>query len=460
MKRISFSFFLLTALSFSAAHAAPIDKISGSLFFEAQFPFKPEELSDNLLISRARLDFKGSWSQKFFYKIRLERPSSTINDFSKAVIPSAVISYTVFEDTLKLNVGRDAPGYSQAGTESQSYIERSLGVLEDSIGKKIGANISGVYDQTYGYSLGLWSTTARASIIDYSYSKIAIDSDEVPLDDTFIDQVTYNGNTPQVSFDQESVRFALGGRVNAVLLNRGLFSYGVGAGLQSLDVIVPLVVQSQDWTQIGNTNIAYHTTFEKRIAGTIDHSFGWKNFVINSAYHYFKYYRDNESSIAKTSVPADLNVFQRKNQASSGYLELSGLVVGDRYQINPSSGVVNKIIPDTNYGSLEVAMRFGYEYYYNAAAAQFIKNSFSSSPAVPFSFSKDPGYNLATITQDLEEDFIVRVKGWTFATSYAVNPSICLKGEYYHLKTSSKVNGIWTTLEKEQGLRFRSEFSF
>jgi hypothetical protein len=204
----------------------------------------------------------------------------------------------------------------------------------------------------------------------------------------------------------------------------------------------------------------YHTTFEKRVACTADQSMGWKKFTLNSAFHFFKYYRDSAASTRVDMIPEGLNVFQRKNQAASGYIELTRLIIGEGYKIDPTSGVVNKVIPNEKYGSLEIAFRAGREYYYNAAAAQFLKSSFNGNTAVSMTFTKENGYNLVTLSDSPDQDFIVRALGYTLSASSVMNKNITLKMEYYHIKTSSQYNSLWSTLEKEQGLRTRAEFQF
>ncbi len=449
------SFWLLASLAIGSLHADPI-QVSGSLYLDAQAPFKPSDAPNNLHVSRARLDFKGQWSPTWSYRIRVDRPSHSFAfENPTAIIPSAVITWKFYDDLVKVNLGKDTSRYSQAGTDSQSYIERSLGILEDSIGQKLGVNVSGVYNKTLGYSFGIWSATARSSVIDYAYSVIPFETDELPLNAENVYSVS-NSSDPTIVFSRQRIRPAFGGRINSVILENANFAWGAGLGVQSLDVITPMIAT---YTNTGSET-AYHTTFEKRVACTVDQSVGWKKFTLNSAFHFFKYYRDQSVSINPDLVPEGINVFQRKNQASSGYVELTRLIIGEGYQIDPSCGVVNQVLPHDKYGSVEIAFRAGREYYYNAAAAQFLKNSFNSNSAVPMTFTKEDGYNLITLSENSDQDVIVRALGYTISTSYVMNRNIALKAEYYHIKTSSKANSIWTTLEKEEGLRVRSEFQF
>jgi len=455
--KYSVSWLLLASLAVGSVHAAaPID-LSGSIFIDAQVPFEPTDTPNNFYVSRARMDFKGQWSPTWSYKIRVERPAKFYEaDKTVAIIPSAVISWKLCDDKIKINFGKDTPRYSQVGVESQSYIERSLGALEDSIGQKLGANISGVYNEAYGYSLGIWSATARSSITDYAYSSIGIDSDIVT--DSVENISTVSGVTSAgatVGFSEHSIRPAMGGRVNAIVMENGSFAWGSGFGVQSLDVIVPMIAEYTDGEDV------YHNTFEKRLALTVDQSMGWGKYTFNTAFHFFKYYRDVSASSDKSSVPAGINAYQSKNQASSGYIEITRLLMGEGYKIDPACGVVNKIIPNEKNGSVEVALRVGREYYYNAAAAQFLKDAFNDNDAVPLTFTSKTGYNLVSIGADeIETDFCVKAIGYTLSAAYVMNKNIAFKTEYYQVKTSSRANGIVTTLEKEQGVRVRSEYTF
>jgi len=463
MKRsLSYAIFA-TCTAMSLVQAAPFQDsgldLSGSIFLDAQTPFQPSDLPNNILVSRARIDLKGKWSPTWSYKIRLERPSPGYNsDQLNALMPLAVVTWKAY-DNMQFNFGLDTPRYSQAGTAAQSYIERDLGVLSDSIGKKLGVNVSGLIQDRYGYSLGVWSATARRSIVDYSYSVIPIEEDygDQSFDPAEVLGVTGGNTSPTVSMSPEAtLRFAIGGRVNMVLINNQNFSWGVGSGLQSLDVIVPAIAQVND------NGTYYYSTFEKRLAVTTDQSIAWRRLSLNVAGHYFKYRRNNDPAVssAKNIIPSDVYVFQKKNHAISGYVELTALLVGEGYRIDPNTAVANRITPNAKYGSLEIALRVGREYYYNMAAAQFLNSSFNGTNGLPMTFSRADGYNYVSIDPASQSDIIVRVKGYTVSTSYMPNDNIAFKAEYYDTKTSVKSNTLWTTLEKEEGIRLRTEFSF
>jgi hypothetical protein len=218
--------------------------------------------------------------------------------------------------------------------------------------------------------------------------------------------------------------------------------------LQSLDVIVP--------TSVYDPN-NFVSTFNKRIALTGDTSFGYKRLCVNTAAHYFNYARDHAVSSPLSALTSGSNGFQHKNYAMSGYIEILGLLVGEKYDIDPSVGVVNKVIYAPNEGALEIALRVGAERYHNFAAANFVKNAFSS---VPYTYTKNIGYNAVALTASIDDSFAVGYSGYTIHATYYMNKNILFKTEFYDNKTHLRTASNWTTLETEQGLRLRSEFNF
>jgi hypothetical protein len=440
----------LTVVSFpvNADH-----KFSGSIRLDAQIPFEPSDDPFNLFLSRARIDIKGDIAQDWTYKIRFD---DTIN-FGVGVLnmklPVAKATWKISEQ-LSLNLGIDAPNYSQADTDAQTYIVRSVGVLEDSIGSKIGANISGILNKRIGYSVGLWRSAARASVADNSFSSVALDDqDDSMIQVDTIASVINSGGSVITTLGQQYNRIAYGGRLSYVVSNSPDYLWGVGLGVQSLDVIIPTVI---------NTSDPYWSSFEKRLALTADNSIARDRFCLNTAIHYFNYYRDLTTSTPTASIASTLNAFQHKNHAFSSYAELIGLVIGNGYAIDPSVGVVNKIIFNNESDcALEIALRVGNERYYNFAAANFLKGAFSSPtvPSFPYTYTKNDGYNAIALTS-LNDVFVASYQGYTLHATYYMTKNILLKAEFYDAKTAMKVASVWTTLEKEQGLRLRSEVSF
>jgi hypothetical protein len=124
-------------------------KISGSIRLDVQAPFQPDSAPINLFLSRGRIDIKGDLAPDWTYKVRLDSPAMfNPNSFPIATLPVAKVTWNAY-DSIALNFGLDTPNYSQADTENQTYIDRTLGVLDDSIGYKLGINANHVLNKTF-----------------------------------------------------------------------------------------------------------------------------------------------------------------------------------------------------------------------------------------------------------------------------------------------------------------------
>lgn len=431
--------------------------IAGSMRFDVAMPHQPEDAINDMNLSRARVDVKGDLAEKVTFRVRLDQSStSSQQGYGQVKIPLVKVSW-LYSPTMTFNFGIDTPEYDQSGTENQVYITRSVGVLEDSLGNKLGINLKGVPNNRFAYSTGVWLATTNSRIVDTSFSKIAVeDIIEEEIDYNLIDNVTNNSGTISIDLGRKEMRFGFGGRANYVLANNDTWMWGVGTGYQFLDVIKPSVVQYDD---PASANV-YFTTFQKRLALTADTSIGTNKIILNSALHYFNYMVDNEHS--STDYTAS-NIFQNKNYARSGYVELCGLIIGQGYSIDSKSGVISQIKLDEQHGALELALRVGSEHYYNFAAANMIQGAFNGSSAVPFTRTSADGYNLYSMNAAFTDDYYeVTYSGYTVHAGYYPVKNILFKAEYYNTKTEALdvSTQVWTDLEIEQGVKFRSEFSF
>jgi hypothetical protein len=424
--------------------------IAGSMRFDVSMPHLPEDAIDDLSLSRARVDVKGDLTENVTFRVRLDQASST-----SPVVKIPLVKVTwLYSPTMTFNFGIDTPAYDQSGTDNQVYITRSVGVLEDSLGNKLGVNLKGVPNNRFAYSTGVWLATTNPRIIDTSFSKIPSEESEEEIDYNLIDNVTNNSGTIAIDTGRQEMRFGFGGRMNYVLANNDAWMWGVGTGYQFLDVIKPSVIQYDSGSDV------YFTTFQKRLALTADSSIGTNRVILNSAVHYFNYMIDNEHS--STNYTAS-NIFQNKNYARSGYVEVCTLVLGQGYGIDAQSGVISQIKLDPNQGALELALRLGSEHYYNFAAANMIQGAFNGNAAVPFTRTSTDGYNLYSMNPAFNNEYYeVTYSGYTVHAGYYPVKNILFKAEYYSTKTDSLdvSTQVWTRLETEEGIKFRSEFSF
>lgn len=444
-------------------------QISGSLSMDAQSPFQPEGSSNNVYLSGAKLKFKGDLAEDWKYEIVAKHPATqlTVMGFDDVIqIKSVIVKYK-FADSATFTFGKSSPRFSQAAGPNETYIERDIGILSDKIGDGVGAKVEGVLYDKYGYSLGFWKATARRKIDTFG-SKIDVRAeDEEVATNELKNAQTQGAALPKVTLSAtEDLKIGLGGRVNAVLYNKPNFMWGTGIGFQSLSAIIPMLVEyNTEPTPLAPEPIS---AFDSRYAVTLDHSFGTQYATLNVAYHHFKYQRESDAKVSTpiSDIPAGTNVFQRKNMANSGYIELTYLLIGKGYSMNKDHGVVADIELSDSYGALEIAARAGTESYFNAAAAQYLGSAYNEETTVPFTFSKKDGYNLVLINPTEMTngthgaDFHVRLNGFSFHVNYKMNKNITFKAEYYNQKVD--VIGVTanTTLEKREGVRLRSEYSF
>lgn len=449
----------------AAQYQAP--EISGGISLDAVAPFEPSTATNALYLSGAKIKIKGALSEDWKYEILMKHPATemALLNFSDSVqIKSALVKYQISPEAT-LSLGKTSPRFSQASAPSDAFINRDIGVLSEKIGDEVGAKVEGMLYEKYGYSVGAWKATARAKVDQAFYSEITVESSDEQLASQEITQVTTAGaNITGVNLNtKEDLKIAFGGRVNAVLHNTPSFMWGAGFGFQTLGVVVPLVVEYNTQEPTEPTSV-----FDSRYALTIDQSFGNRYMTFNVAFQHFNYQRENDVKVSTpdSEIPEGVNVFQTKNTANAGYVELTYLLLGKGYKMNKDHGTVSTIELHETSGALELAARVGVESYFNAAAAQYLGSAYNSNPAVPYELQKKSGYNLVVINPEQMTDgshgpaFQIRAPGFSLHVNYQMNRNIAFKAEYYHQKIELVGATTNTTLEKRQGVRMRSEYSF
>lgn len=460
---LTLSLLPLAAL-FAGGPTAP--KISGTIRFDCQAPFEPADLSNNIYLSQASLKFKGKLMDEWKYEIVTQHPAKfyTLSLEDDVIrIKSAVAKWEYQEQQL-FAIGKTSPRFAQSSAPSNSYIQRDVGVLDESIGDQLGFKAEGLMNDKYGYSFGVWKATARQKVDIFFYSEIPLvdPSDSVGVAD--VTEIVGGGGETDVTLSANNdLKFGFGGRFNAVFHNTENFMWGGGVGYQGVNVIVPLIVEYNS----GSIDEPL-SAFENRYAVTVDQSIGSQYATLNLGLQHMNYERENNSAVSTpmSSIADGINAFQTKNIANSGYAEVTYLLVGTGYSMNKDYGVINNPGLTKQFGALELAVRYGVASYFNAAAAQYLNKGYNSSAAVPFVFTKKTGYNIAVIDPTLmtnsinDEDFHVMVSGFSVDVNYFMNENIKYKVEYYNSKVQVRADAGNTTLEKRQGVKVRAEYSF
>jgi hypothetical protein len=442
-------------------------KMSGSLSFDIRAPFQPSDTSNTIYLSGAQLKFKGPIIEKWSYDVAFKHPSYAIispkNNDESTKLKYAIAQYAFMPDAT-LSIGKTSPRFSQASSPSNCYIERDIGVLDEKIGDQIGLKVEGLYRDKYGDSLGVWKATARPKVDLFFYSGLFQEDEDDEESVLSAESVTFDGSgdLDKVTLAAK-LKIALGGRLNAVLHNAPDFMWGAGIGGQTIGVITPMIAEYDT----GSSNEP-RSTFENRYALTIDQSIGTKRAVLNIGLQHFGYQRESSAkeSTPVSSIAAGVNVFQAQNMANSAYVEMTYLIIGERYEMNKKYGVISDIVPSQTHGSLELAARAGSEWYYNAASAEYLGSAYNTNNAVPFEVIKGSGYNNVVINPALMTsqtgggNFCIKAPGYSIHLNYAPDKNITYIAEYYHQKVIAVGQTSNTTLETREGLRLRSEYSF
>jgi hypothetical protein len=396
------------------ASAYASQSISGSVRIDLDAPNQPQDNSPDLLLSRTRVDIKGTLENKLYtYRVRIDRKVD-----GTVVMPEAKLSWKK-SNLLTTNVGITTPSYSAHDMYYAPQIDAEIGVLRESNGDKVGINFNG-YDDLLGlgYSAGVWKSISSPKI-------------------TGVTSIT---SSPVFTTSEEKIRLASGARLNYVVTQSDNFALGMGASVASASLIKPMVVGYDD---------AGIQVITDRVSMTADTQMMKGLWQMNAAWHYCNYYGNPLSGVT--------NAFPSKNKAWGAYIE-SGYIIGSKgFVFDAANAVVGGFQMNADVPVIAISARVGMEQFYNAAAYQ----DFDSQA---MSLTKGATYYLVMVNDalGLTQDFIVRKVGYALNANYHLNKNIVFKSEFYatDFKQALFTNNFEDTGEQNNGLRLRAEFSF
>lgn len=424
MRNSTLSRLALLGLASVSSVAFAASTMNGQVRFDARFTLNQDkadgsnvqdslEKSDNLFISRARLDFAGDVAKDWAYNVRLEynelendqigldpaniAATSNYAPFSvngsalssiDAVISRAYVCWSGVEG-INVKMGRiGTPEVTSDRLYYRPYVgstpnDRAVGSVTNYSGDHAGFAVDGIAGPI-GYAFGVWKQT--------DLRKLEITSTE--LDAAYVSTATGGAVTVTPAefsdaslgadaFDSKSLRIGFGGRLSFAQEMKSGTSFGVGIGYNQapLNMAVMGIVTAQLPTKVDTANSGVVADAYAYGAGTykdlsnlgIDASAVFKSFQLNLGYQYQEMKKDTSLARAaiaaadgKAAVPAGLdatkyNMFDQKGSASAFWVELGYLVMGDSYKFCSKNAVISGVKLREKQAGFEITARYGTE---------------------------------------------------------------------------------------------------
>lgn len=423
MRNSTLSRLALLGLASVSSVAFAASTMNGQVRFDARFTLNQDkadgssvqdslEKSDNLFISRARLDFAGDVAKDWTYNVRLEyselendqigldpqdiAATSNYAPFSvngsalssiDAVISRAYVCWSGVEG-INVKMGRiGTPEVTSDRLYYRPYIgstpnDRAVGSVTNYSGDHAGFAVDGIAGPI-GYSFGVWKQTdlrkleLTAAEVDAVYvtGTLAAAGDSLEIAD-FSDRA---GSLGADAFDSKSLRVGFGGRLSFAQDMKSGTSFGVGIGYNQapLNMAVMGIAVAQLPTAVAATGAnagayAYGAGTYKDLSNLgIDASAVFKSFQLNLGYQYQEMKKDTamanaaenlaNGSGAATVTAASYNMFDQKGSASAFWVELGYLVMGDSYKFCSKNAVVSGVKLREKQAGFEITARYGTE---------------------------------------------------------------------------------------------------
>lgn len=425
MRNSTLSRLALLGLASVSSVAFAASTMNGQVRFDARFTLNQDkadgssvqdslEKSDNLFISRARLDFAGDVAKDWTYNVRLEynelendqigldpndiAATSNYAPFSvngsalssvDAVISRAYVCWSGVEG-INVKMGRiGTPEVTSDRLYYRPYIgstpnDRAVGSVTAYSGDHAGFAVDGAAGPI-GYSFGVWKQTdlRKLELTSAELLEAYVTGEPTGLGisvATFSDRA---GNLGADAFDSKSLRIGFGGRLSFAQDMKSGTSFGVGIGYNQAPL--NMAIMGIAVAQIPNATLAaggdqlqsysYGATTYKDLSNLgIDASAVFKSFQLNLGYQYQEMKKDvseqrlataiadgTVGAIAPTSGAAYYNMFDQKGSASAFWVELGYLVMGDSYKFCSKNAVVSGVKLREKQAGFEITARYGTE---------------------------------------------------------------------------------------------------